>query len=767
MPFEKKYLRFGRALPMMILTVVLAAVVFSYYKRSSSSGNRKKQATKLLAENISDSTEGFSFSQANHGQTTFDFKARSKLGLKDNKILLEYITGKVYGKEGDRYDTITSDHCEYDQAADEIIFLDNVVIRFGPMNKVQTLSQTREADNRPDSTTVRVNRIKYTQKTGIAETSDEVHFTRGRVHGRSQGLTYDSQNGSLHLHSQVEIFVDPARNEDAEIQLRSSSLTYLKPSNLVQLRSAVWIRKADSEIRADSVDAFLDSADSTLTQINAIGNVRSVSRDPKSMIEVDAQKTSYSFSKGGRWVSKITAEGAVKSRSLNPEVRRDVFSNRLEVVMKPQSHAVDTLRAVGNVVAVLADRVKNGASATPHLAPDPGPGDKVIKSHEILTFFGRGQNQISRMEARGASELEDLPSQPNGDKRVLSAQELTVIFEPQSNRIDKCMANRHVEVTIIPATGPVKRTFSDHLVALIDQQTRRISQLHQFGNFKYEEEGRLASSEEARYHAENQIIRLEGSPQIGDASSKTTANVIELHQLRNLVRAQGDVRSVFYNQGAQTQTTLFEPGSSIYASADFMEAATTSGIVKYWNRAKLWQGDQVIGAETIYLYRSERKLVAENSVRSLFYIQKQKSSKEVKQPDRQPVTIQARRMTYEDSAQRAVYQGRVRVNGSMGILNSNQLEVFLATEENQTAVKRLLATGTVTIHQPNRTSSSDCAEYFRDEGIVVLTGGSPRILDSERGSTAGARLTMHLDDGSIAVEGDNENRSFSRQRVAR
>src|SRR5215510_14341030 len=155
---EKKYLTFGRTFPMMILTIVVAAVVFSYYKRSTSPGNREKQLTKLLGENISDSTEGFSFSQADHSKTLFEFKAKSKLGLKDNKILLEYITGKIYGKDGDRYDTITSDHCEYDQVADEIVFRDNVIIEFGPMNKTQNRVQTGGSAELPLPTTVKVDR---------------------------------------------------------------------------------------------------------------------------------------------------------------------------------------------------------------------------------------------------------------------------------------------------------------------------------------------------------------------------------------------------------------------------------------------------------------------------------------------------------------------------------------------------------------------------------------------------------------------------------
>lgn len=752
---------------MMILTIVVAAVSFSYYKRSSSPSNREKQATKLLAENISDSTQGFSFSQADHGKTIFEFRAKSKLGLKDNKILLEYITVKVYGKDGDRYDTITSNHCEYDQAADEIVFLDNVVIEFGPLNKVRNQSQTGGPGDPPLATTVKVDRIQYAQKTGIAETEEEVNFMRGRVHGRSRGLTYDSQNSTLRLHSQVEIFVEPAGAEDSQIQLKTASLTYLKLSNLVQMRSDVWIRKAGNETRADLVDAFLDPDDSSLTQINAAGNVHSVSRDPKSMMEVDAQKVNYLFTTGGRWLSKITAEGNVRSRSLNEEVKRDISSNRLEITLKPESHSVETVRAVGNVVAVLADDVKSVKVGNPGAASSPGPGDKVIKSPEILAFFDSEENQISRMEARGNSVLEDLPSQPSDDKRILSAQELTVVFETGSNKIEKCMANRDVKVNVIPAAGPVKRTSSDHLTALMDKQTHRISQFHQFGNFEYQEEDRQASSEEARYFAKDKIIRLQGHPQVSDASSRTSANTIELHQSRNLFEAQGAVRSVFYNQSSQSKTTMFEPGSSVYASAEFMEAETNTGVAKYWKQAKLWQQDQVIGAETIYLYRSEKKLVAENNVRSLFYLENQKGHQERAQQKRQPVTIQARKMVYEDSLQKVLYETGVKMNSSMGILNSNQLEVFLASKDNQTTVKRLLATGAVTIHQPNRTSFSDFAEYFRDEEKLVLTGGPPRVLDSERGSTAGARLTMHLDDGSIAVEGDPENRSITRQHVAR
>ena len=131
--------------------------------------------------------------------------------------------------------------------------------------------------------------------------------------------------------------------------------------------------------------------------------------------------------------------------------------------MKPQSRSVQTLRATGNVVAVLADKIKNLEIGNPGTMPSPGPGDKVIRSPEIVAFFGPDQNQISRMEARGPSVLEELPSQPTDDKRVLSAQELTVAFEPGSNQIDRCTADGNVKVLVIQAAGPVKRLSLIHI----------------------------------------------------------------------------------------------------------------------------------------------------------------------------------------------------------------------------------------------------------------------------------------------------------------
>jgi len=65
---------------------------------------------------------------------------------------------------------------------------------------------------------------------------------RGRVHGRSAVLRMIPKTEHSPLAGRD--LRGPAGAEDSQIQLKTVSLTYLKPSNLVQMRSDVWIRKA-------------------------------------------------------------------------------------------------------------------------------------------------------------------------------------------------------------------------------------------------------------------------------------------------------------------------------------------------------------------------------------------------------------------------------------------------------------------------------------------------------------------------------------------
>ena len=766
-----KIIRLGRILPALIVLVVVGAVCFSYYKRSLLFRDPTERDNKLLPENVASVFEGFSLLQSEQGQARFEIKAKINLGYKDNKNLLESVTVKVFGKDGSRHDTITSDHCAYDQEKEEIVFSGNVVVNLGHSGVASEQAKVVPTPN-DTLTTIQVEKITYLQASGRAQSDDLVRFAQGNMRGTGRGLTYDSNQESVHLHSEVQIVVQPADPQKPPVQLRCDALDYLKASGKIDMRSNVSLREGSRSLDAKQLIAWLREADSSVSRVDALGQVRTVSRDPGNLLEVDAEEVSYFFDGTGRWLDKVSARRNVRMWSLDPAEKRELEAVAVDIVLKPSTNLMSSLQARENVTLVMADRktrdILRQDNPFPDFARDPrfdktsAPGDKRVKAPEMLVTFRGDGKQISEVETKRQSFLEEFPLRPERDKTNLTANTFHLFFAPDSDRIEKFTADDRVRVDVIASAPPVKTSTSDHLEAFFDGNTRQLSQLRQFGNFRYDEGDREARAGEARYFAETRRTVLKDSPAVRDPSSRTSADVFEFEPAQNLVKARGNVRSVFESRDEHAQPGMFQPDKPVYASADFLDVETRNGIATYRQKAKLWQEDQVIRASTLVLHRNEKRLVAETQVVSLFYLEQESAEKK---KERKPATVQAERLVYEDALQKATYSRNVRMNSATGRLNSDQLEVFLKDDNNRKSVERMLATGKVKIEQPGKVATSESAEFFQSEKKVILTGGMPRVLDSERGSTVGPRLTMHFDDGSITVAGNPDRRVITRQRV--
>lgn len=766
-----KIIRLGRILPALIVLVVVGAVCFSYYKRSLLFRDPTERDKKLLPENVTSVFEGFSLLQSEQGQARFEIKAKINLGYKDKKNLLESVTVKVFGKDGSRHDTITSDHCAYDEEKEEIVFSGNVVVNLGHSGGASEQAKVVPTPN-DTLTTIQMEKITYLKASGRAQSDDLVRFAQGNMRGTGRGLTYDSNQESVHLHSEVQIVVQPADPQKPPVQLRCDALDYLKASGKIDMRSNVSLREGSRSLDAKQLIAWLREADSSVSRVDALGQVRTVSRDPSNLLEVDAEEVSYFFDGTGRWLDKVSARRNVRMWSLDPAEKRELEAEAVDIVLKPSTNLMSSLQARENVTLVMADRktrdILRQDNPFPDFARDPrfdktsAPGDKRVKAPEMLVTFRDDGKQISEVETKRQSLLEEFPLRPERDKTNLTANTFHLFFAPGSDRIEKFTADDRVRVDVIASAPPVKTSTSDHLEAFFDGNTRQLSQLRQFGNFRYDEGDQEARAGEARYFAETRRTVLKDSPAVRDPSSRTSADVFEFEPAQNLVRARGNVRSVFESRDEPAQPGMFQPDKPVYASADFLDVETRNGIATYRQKAKLWQEDQVIRASTLVLHRNEKRLVAETQVVSLFYLEQESAEKK---KERKPATVQAERLVYEDALQKATYSRNVRMNSATGRLNSDQLEVFLKDDNNRKSVERMLATGKVKIEQPGKVATSESAEFFQSEKKVILTGGMPRVLDSERGSTVGPRLTMHFDDGSITVAGNPDRRVITRQRV--
>ncbi len=773
---QTPFIKLGRIIPALILIAVLGAVAVNVYKRSFSIQGPEGKGRKLLPENVSASTEGFTYVQTEQGKPKFEINARVNLGLKDNKNLFEEVTVKIFGKDGLFFDTVTSRHCEYDQSKEEITFLGDVVIK---VSELVTKSTEHKTTPLPEEklTTIQVERIKYLKSNGLIETEEDLVFARGKIHGKSRGLSYDSNRQSLRLKAAVVIFVEPVKPTEMPIEIQSDQADYEKASSQLILRSKVIVKRGPNSLHADLVEAFLRPVDSSVSRIEATGHVNATSLDPKVLLQSSSDHGTYVFDSTGRWLEKIFLQGTVMIRSLNPDLNRMLTSDRSEIAFNSKTNIIHTVQANGNVVLTIRDTMQaTRTTPTAPVAPpgspvEPlhccGPGDKRLTSPEMVAYLTENGKEFSVIKTHGVSVLEEFPLEGNDEKRVLTAKLFVLTFDSNTNRPEKFYAERQVKMEVFPSAAPAKVTTSDTLEALFDKETRQMSQLTQKGHFKYVELDRIATSSKATYYAEEKRLVMEGEPQMKDSKLRTTADRVEFFQTENLVKAWGSVRSTYENREQTSETGPFQTHSPVFASSDYLEVQTLDGTASYQKRAKLWQGDQVIRADTILLYRKERKMFADKSVKSTFYAEKDSGESDRPRKEKKPISITADHFQYEDLQQQATYTGSVQVWDAMGTMRSKQLDVYFVSEDGKKTVQRMWAQGDVKIHQPGRDSWSESAEYFPSNRKVILEGGSPRIVDSARGSTAGARLTLFIDDGSIFVEGDSEKRSFTTQRVTR
>jgi lipopolysaccharide export system protein LptA len=139
---------------------------------------------------------------------------------------------------------------------------------------------------------------------------------------------------------------------------------------------------------------------------------------------------------------------------------------------------------------------------------------------------------------------------------------------------------------------------------------------------------------------------------------------------------------------------------------------------------------------------------------------------------KEPINIDAGKLEYFDKEQKAVYSGAVVAVQGESRLKTEVLTIFLDRAANQTGetsgtaagagsatgagqVKRMEASGGVTIVQKDQVGTGDRATYDRSENKVYLTGNV--TLSQGPNVTKGERLVYDLNSGQAVIEGSRSN----------
>src|SRR5437899_3877249 len=107
--FIHRLVRVLRVLLPLVVVGLAAVPAWNYLVRRAQKGSESIRSGTQLPRNVSVHTEGFTFSRTEGGRTLFTIHAKSNLGLKGNKGVLEDVDVIVYGPTENDIDIFKED----------------------------------------------------------------------------------------------------------------------------------------------------------------------------------------------------------------------------------------------------------------------------------------------------------------------------------------------------------------------------------------------------------------------------------------------------------------------------------------------------------------------------------------------------------------------------------------------------------------------------------------------------------------------------------
>jgi len=446
---------------------------------------------------------------------------------------------------------------------------------------------------------------------------------------------------------------------------------------------------------------------------------------------------------------------------------------------------------------VLSTAIASGAGyleSKPH--PDPGgdTGDTKILKAEILDLKMRnGGKELERVNTQTAGTLEFLPNQNARHRRLLKADRMTILYG-EKNEIQSfhttTLQNLATTETY-PSEDDRKKKKPDLATSMTSSRTidasfadkDQLKVMKQAGEFHYTSGDRKAQSDTASLDNDTNIMDLDKHARISDASGSTIGDHIRLDQNTGDFDATGHVSTTRVPEGQKSESAMLDKGEPMLGSADHVISANRNHLVHYAGNAVVWQTSNRIQAERIDIDRDKKSIIADGHVMTQFEDKPKDDSadadaagsgpapaKPAKPPQPIYTIVKAPHMLYTDADRLAVYTGGVDFWRPQMTVKSVALKAFLNPEDSDadSRINHAIGDGKVEIVEyaadRQRLGNSEHAEYYTDEGKVILSGGAPKLNDTKRGNTTGEKLTWFTDDDRLIIEGAPEKKGQSHLR---
>ena len=788
-----KYARWSAAAALLLASLTVGV----YLERKWVAYREQQKAPPPAPKDVTRLSSGLTFSKGEGTQKIFTVEASKATDFRDKDAsLLEDVKITIFGKKGERHDTIHTQSCQYEKAGGNMACSGEVQI------DLESRADAERAAKTPGIKTeqrvhVETRGVVFNRATGMAQTDQPVKFVFPNGAGEAVGVEYHSEEGTVRLLRDVQFSLKPPENDIAgkkttsantkePVRVTGKSLDFERESRMMQLDGPVEAETHSAHLRAGKLTLVLDTAFRAEKLVAAPGPNGKIpeleSQSADGPANLTAETITAQFAKEG-WLTRIEGVGDVHgSRRTTKEA--DTFRAEHSVMeLWPKVNQPRELNLKGNV------QLKTQA--------DMSGETRMLETGELLAEFadekkGEG-NKLKRAETLEAGSIEWTDAMPQSGTAGVPANNGLARTKLQADKLEMQFGKEGKAKQLV-ATGNVltERGVSGKPTQTATAQTGTAqllasggwSQMDLQGNVKLKEGDRSGQADHATFVRATQTALLTGRALARDATTETQAPRITFAQSSGEVRAEGGVRSTDFSAKGNGPQLAPVPAN---ISADTMQGNSKAGRAMYAGHARLWQGDSVMEADSIELLRDARVMNATGNVRAVFPQAAGQSSAQIVAVQAGPKKarlwhVTAGALTYRDAEGRAHLEKNVVAQSAEQKMRAPAVDLYFTRAEkpntnagnvlapgNATAgaqqISRAVGTGGVIVEQGTRKATAEHGEYNATDGKFIMSGGNPTIFDAAEGTTTGRQLTFFLADDTIIVDSETGSRTLTKHRV--
>ncbi len=781
----RKYARWSLAVA-GLLAVIVAGV---YGRNTWLARQAEKKAPPPVPSTVEERSNEFSYSKVEGQRTIYTVKASRTTSFKEgSRNLLEDVAIVVYGKAGDRNDTLRTNACDFISNTGQINCAGDVQINL----------QAAGASQAANAVHVATSGLTFDRSSGVARTDKPVTFHWPGGDGRAVGVTYDSNNGMLRLvrsvdlnlsNSPAEVSAKNKPGNENDVHVSGDSMLFQRDARVVQILGSVHAQQAAIELAAEKLQLDLDS-ELQAKRFVASGHPQMHDVTSDGPIALNADEIASDMRADGS-VKSIVATGNVHATRNTPVGGDGIDAGRVQMDLATQDNVPQLLTASNGVTLTTTNAAFNGG--TRHVATDALEMHFAQPSRDGGTHMESANSLApARVDWRNVTMVN---GKPVPQVTRMAGKQMNLKFNAQ-NQLQQLVSTGGVEVNRKLGDDPEQTTASRELIAKFDK-TGEWTTIDQSGDVHFHDAAYAGQSDRAHVDRGTNTVTLDGSVLVADTSMQTTAQSASFSSGSsgpNLLHADGHVMTTDLHPSSSSISNLaLEPA---HISAEHLVADTTRGHATYTGKARMWQGESVVEADTIDLDRPTQILQAKGHVRGVFpqaawnpklhdptgmasaSLNLSKTPMPVpvasKIPAQKPRTgpqlghVRGGLLTYWETESRGRIEQDARVDSEQGSIQADRIDLYFSDSGVASGTKQLsrsVANGGVTVSQQDRRGTSERAEYTASEGKFVLSEGKPTLHSSTGDTTTGRQLTFFFADDRILVDSADGSRTVTLHQV--